>query len=381
MEEISLFDCTQFVGKKRNYKEPTEQNIKNLKTLVKKLSDYDTHNKPIDLSIVQFMAEELELKMYTLKEKPNCFVFSSEDLFFIWDLNKLEKLKSDDEYEADEVNVVNEDDDDEDGDDEDSDKVDNSKPTRNRKVFQVADPFDGNTTFPGVLMFIHSGSDNVDQMSFNLFLGTNYKVFIMNSYSIASTAQRSISQPNKSKCNIDHSYDNLTCYLLHEIVNVNYPSFTVMNVHGMKSKPEKNIWAINSIGNNPLVRNIKGKSYPILFMLALAQNKKFKCQTNYNWKDYKHSFTGFKRGGPTTSVVGKITNSKRMDGRGVKDLGRYIHSENGITFSNKDTTIKDLIEVHNLTMFYYKNWDNKIHSFEKMPSDITKFHFYFLNNI
>lgn len=316
---MKLFDLDEFFGKRGVYKEPKKDEIDNLKELIDVLilQNENTFN----LNNFSISAKKLNLKITELEDKPGNYAFyddSSGPLFFIFNFN--------------EVNSGS------------------------------------------CLVYPHAGSDSIDNFVLNQYLSGNHKMLLINGWSIASTNKKSLTQPSKTMCNIDHSYDNLANYLIH-FINLRMPELVFINMHGMITNPDRNMWIINSMANYDYsIRN-----YPILLLIAfLLYYPEIKIQTNINLDRFTLNgkpmrLQGFERSGPVSSVVGRIIHSSSIDLKDpVTDTGNFVHSEHSIGFVSKINNSNKISDSHSRALVYYKTW-NSSHSLDKAPNELKDF--------
>ena len=374
---MKLDELKQYYGRKGKYVEPSAFEIEVLKELTRFLV---LDQSPLAMSYIEFLASKLGLKMVELDEKPNNYAFFNDQnesgLFFIWNFNKMhtvkKTLKKDLEVVSKEVEKDEEEEDEEPEFCEEVCEVDED----DEVLVKIDDKF----ASPSILAYPHSGSDNVDSFVINNFLAGSHKALVINGWSIASTDKRSTTQVAKTKCNSDHSFDNLMCYFIN-FINLKMPEVVFINFHGATTKPDRDLWAINSMSSY----NTKIRNYAILFSIVVVTKSKLKLQTSFNFKEFTFkgkpvNVVGFERSGPTTSVIGKIIHSQSMNPKSkVKDTGNYLHSEHSISFANKTKNANEVSRLHQISLQYYLIWDSAIHDLSKAPKELAEFESWILN--
>lgn len=314
-----LFGLSKHFGRRGRYIEPTNEEISNLKELVDVLFSQNENN--FNLNNFSNIANKLQLKITELEDKPNSYAFHDANigpLFFVWNFDKINS--------------------------------------------------------GSVLVYCHSGSDNVDSLVLNQYLSGEHRCMVINGLSIASTDKKSLTQPSRTKVNADHSYENLMCHFVH-FVNLKDPSLVFINLHGMQSSPDKDLWVINSLSRY----NYNIRNYPVLLVIAfLLHFPKIKVQSTVelgrftlNGKPIR--LLDFNRSGPVSSVIGRIIHSGSMDPKdNVVDNGRYVHNEHGISFASKIKNSNDVAMAHSIALKYYKAWDSS-HSLKNAPKALEDF--------
>lgn len=151
----------------------------------------------------------------------------------------------------------------------------------------------------------------------------------------------------------------------------------MINCHGMKTNPDKDIWIINSMKDY----NYNIRNYPVLLLISfLLHSSDIKVQTNIKLERFTlHGkpidLLGFNGGsGPTSSTIGKIIHSGSMEPTDkLKDTGNYVHIEHGISFFKKIKNSNTIANVHKFALQYYTVWDSDVDSLENAPVELENF--------
>lgn len=309
---MKLFELNKFFGKRGTYKEPTKEEIELLKQLVEKLF--------LGKESLEQLASKLKLSVVELEDKPNNYAFFNKrvgPIFFVWNFNEINS--------------------------------------------------------GSCLAYPHAGSDGVNKFVLNQYLSGNHKCMVINGWSITSTKKKSLTS-NRTKSNVDHSYENLMNHFIH-FVNLQDPELVFINVHGMKTDPNRNTWVINSMSRY----DYGIKNYPVLLLIAFLLHSKIKVQTNVELDRFALNgkpinLIGFNKVGPTSSVIGRIIHSQSMDPKSpIRDTGNFVHMENSISFASKKENSDNIANIHKIALNYYKTWNNDKHLLKNAPKELENF--------
>lgn len=376
---MKLFELIKYFGRRGRYMEPKTEEIDLLKELVDLLC---SEQASLKMDKIKISAKKLKLEMTELEDKKNNYAFYDKNkgpIFFVWNFNEMVHVENLDNngLENDEI----------DNNDLENDESDNENgPEDNRTSVEDREQLIKDTDSRAsisCLVYPHSGSDNIDNFVLNQFLSCNHKCLVINGWSISSTAKKSLTQHSKTKSNVDHSYDNLMNYFIH-FLNICEPSLVIINCHGMRTRPDKDIWIINSMGNY----NYKIRNYPVLLLIAfLLHSSGIKVQSNIKLDRFTLGgkpikFLGFGGGsGPTSSTIGRIIHSGSMERKDrIRDTGNYVHMEHGITFFSKIKNSNTMANVHKIALQYYAAWDPETNSLTNAPVELEKFEQWLFSN-
>lgn len=368
---MKLFELTKYFGKRGKYVEPKKEDIDAIKELVGLLC---LEQSPSTMNNIKISAKKLKLEMIELEDKKNNYAFYNKNvgpIFFVWNFNKMTQVENLSKTDIDNYVENNSENDDSENDSKNDLENNTEESTEDQKdVVKNVDP----SASPSCLVYVHSGSDNIDNFVLNQFLSNVHKCLVINGWSISSTTKKSLTQASRTKCNADHSYDNLMNYFVN-FINLQIPSLVMINCHGMQTSPEKDMWIINSMsGYNYSIRN-----YPVLLLIAfLLHSSGIKVQTNIKLNRFTLGgkpikLLGFDKSGPTTSTIGKIIHSGSMNPKdALKDTGNYVHIEHGISFFKSIKNSNTIANVHKIALSYYTAWNPKIF-LENAPVELEKF--------
>lgn len=368
---MKLFELSKYFGKKGRYIEPKVEEIDYIKELVELLCIEQT---PLIMDKIKISAKKLKLEMTELEDKKNNYAFYSKNkgpTFFVWNFNKMIHIENLDvkyieNHEENNKDLEN---------DSENEELENEPDDTLEDQENIMNDIDSCAT-PSCLVYPHSGSDNIDEFVLNQFLSNSHKCLVINGWSISSTVKKSLTQFHKTKSNVDHSYDNLMNYFIH-FLNLSIPSLVMINCHGMRSRPDKDMWIINSMGGY----NYKIRNYPVLLLIAfLLHGSGIKVQTNirldrFTLKGKPIKLLGFGGGsGPTSSTIGRIIHSGSMERKDrIRDTGNYVHMEHGISFFKKNKNSNIMANVHRFALQYYIAWNVGVNFLENAPAELEKF--------